>query len=675
MDRSLGANRALTVPQLRGPRLRFLGLACLTALLWAIARYVPALDTGPSQALPFGAWVSAALHAALALDLSNGLSAQQSLRSLAPLLSAPVRVFDAVFATGLVSGSGDAAIQRLPPLSWIGLAVALGLGALRFGGLASAIWALVTFFYLQIFSIWPDSVQTLAQMALAVPISVLLGFAAGVFLHRHPSVRPAALTLLDQAQTVPLFAYLVPLVLLLGLGTAPAVCAVVIFAMPPMVRTTLLSLDQSQARFGDLASITGCTAGQRLWKVLVPTAAPLLRLGLNQVILLAFSSAILASLVGASGLGNDVLVALQQLAIGRGLVAGLAITALAICLDKLLQGWTEGRGRLRSWPAWLFWPLMVVLPVLLTLLEPWCPLLAHVPAMLTVQRTTPVDHVVEGLVTALYEPIAGLQWLLATYLFFPLKGAITNLPWSLAALAAAWGGWRLGGMRQSIFLGAPIVLMALAGIWPQAQQTIYLTAAGSALALLIGMPVGIVAARVPRFGRMALALVDTLQTLPPFIYLIPVVMLLGSGDIPSIIAVSLFAVCPAVRYTETAIRNVPNELVEAGLQMGCTPTQFIVKIAMPVSRRHLLLGVSQTVLMALSMVVVTALIGTTDLGQMTLTAVSQADAGTAAVAGLAIAALGTIADRLVTGRSAQVPFALERFLDKQSRFSDDKERQ
>jgi glycine betaine/proline transport system permease protein len=597
--------------------------------------------------------MNAAVQQAVGLKLAPGLTLQTLLRSSAPLIDAPVRVFDAVFATGLMSGAGDAVHQRLPPLSWVGLAVAIGAGAWRFGGLGAALWGLATYFYLRVFMLWPDSVETLAQMALAVPISVILGFVSGVFLHRHPSMRPLALTLLDQAQTVPLFAYLVPLVLFLGLGTAPAVCAVVIFAMPPMVRTTVLSLDESEARFGELASITGCTQGQRLWKVLVPTAAPLLRLGLNQVVLLSFSSAILASLVGASGLGNDVLVALQQLAIGRGLVAGLAITALAISLDKLLQGWTEGRGRLRAVPGWLFWPSIMVLPVLLTLLEPWYPALAHFPGMLTVQRTTPVDDVVDWLVTALYPPIAWLQWLLATSLLFPLRAAVVSLPWSVAVAAAAWGGWRLGGLRQAIFLGAPIVLMALAGIWPQAQQTIYLISAGSLLALFLGVPVGIVAARAPRFGRVALATVDTLQTLPPFIYLIPVVMLLGSGDLPSIIAVALFAVCPAVRYTEAAIRTVPTELMEAGRQMGCTPWQFVLKIALPVSRRRIVLGISQTILMALSMVVITALIGTTDLGQMTLTAVSQADPGAAAVAGLAVAALGTIADRLLTGRFAQ----------------------
>ncbi len=631
--------------------MRFAGLA---ALLWAVAQHFPALAMGPEHSVPFGTWINMAIGQAVGLNLTHGVTLQIMLRSLTPVIDAPVRVFEAVFASGLNSGSGDALQQRLPPLSWVGLAIALGAGAWRFGGLASSIWLLATFFYLQLFVLWPDSVQTLAQMALAVPISVFVGFAAGVFLHRHPSLRPPALTLLDQAQTVPLFAYLVPLVLFLGLGTAPAVCAVVIFAMPPMVRTAVLSLDESEARFGELASITGCTQRQRLWKVLVPAAAPLLRLGLNQVILLSFSSAILASLVGASGLGNDVLVALQQLAIGRGLVAGLAITALAISLDKLLQGWSEGRGRLRFVPGWLFWPALFLLPVVLTLLEPWCPSLSHFPDLLTVQRTKPVDNLVDWLVTTVYAPIAWLQWLLATCLLFPLKAVVVSLPWSVALAATAWAGWRLGGLRQAVFLGTPIGLMALAGIWPQAQQTIYLTTAGSLLALFLGVPVGIVAARVPRFGTIALAIVDTLQTLPPFIYLIPVVMLLGSGDLPSIIAVALFAVCPAVRYTEAAIRTVPSELVEAGLQMGCTPLQFILKIALPVSRRRMVLGISQTVLMALSMVVITALIGTTDLGQMTLAAVSQADPGAAAVAGIAVAALGTIADRLLTGRFAPI---------------------
>jgi glycine betaine/proline transport system permease protein len=654
-----GQYRTMGRPRLRAAPSRLTlaaGASLGGLLLFALTTRLPLLDQGPvaGQALPFGAWANALLHGLLSLTLPGGLTLMRAIRSLRPLLDAPIQGFEAVFANGLVSGYGDAAVQRLPPLSWAAVGLCVLLATARIGGLRPAAWAGGSFLYLQVFGLWADAVATLAQMALAVPASIMLGFAGGVFLARHPGARPTSLILLDQAQTVPLFAYLVPLVLFLGLGTAPAVCAIIIFAMPPMVRATLLALEESEARFGELAAILGCTPRQSLWRVLVPTAAPMLRLGINQVILLAFSTAILASLVGATGLGNDVLVALQQLAIGRGLVTGLAITALAISLDSLLQAATRRAGpsltsHRHRLPGRMFWPLLLVILVGATALEPLCPALGHFPDALTVQRLTPVDNLVDWLVTVLYQPVAWLQWLVATCLLFPLKAAILHMPWAFLAVLLGGAGWRIGGPMRAATMALPLPMMALAGIWPPAQQTIYLTLSGSLFALLIGLPFGIVAARVPRLGRVMLAATDTLQTLPAFIYLIPVVMLLGSGDVASILAVALFAVCPAIRYTEVAVRTIPSELTEAAEQMGCTSLQYIRLVALPVARPRILLGISQTMLMALSMVVITALIGTTDLGQMTLTAVSQADPGSAAVAGLAIAALGTLADRLLTG--------------------------
>jgi glycine betaine/proline transport system permease protein len=616
------------------------------------------LDLGPGSGhtLPVGGVINALLRCVLSFTLPGGLTLQSVIRLSRPLLDDPVQVLEAVFTQGLVSGYGAAAVQRLPPLSWLGVGISLLLGALRIGGPRPALWFIGTFLYLQVFGLWPDAVATLAQMAIAVPASIVLGFASGVLLARHPRVRPPVLTLLDQAQTVPLFAYLVPLVLFLGLGNAPAICAIVIFAMPPMVRTTLLALEQSETRFGKLAGMVGCTPRQRLWSVLVPTGASMLRLGINQVVLLAFSTAILASLVGATGLGNDVLVALQQLAIGRGLVTGLAITALAISLESLLQAATRRSataraGTRRRLSPRLFWPMLLTLALLLTALEPICPLLGHYPDALTVQRLTAVDNLVDWLVTFLYQPVAWLQWLVATFLLFPLKAVITHLPWAFLTIFLGGACWRMAGPRHAAMMALPLPLMAACGIWAPAQQTIYLTLSGALLALLIGLPLGTLAARAPRRGRVMLAVTDTLQTLPAFIYLIPVVMLLGSGDIASILAVALFALCPALRYTEAAIRTIPDDLTEAAEQMGCTSLQYIRLVALPVARPQVMLGISQTVLMALSMVVITALIGTTDLGQMTLTAVAEADPGAAAVAGLAIAALGTLANRLLTGLS------------------------
>ena len=142
-------------------------------------------------------------------------------------------------------------------------------------------------------------------------------------------------------------------------------------------------------------------------------------------------------------------------------------------------------------------------------------------------------------------------------------------------------------------------------------------------------------------------MIDTLQTLPSFVYLIPVVMLFRVGDFSAMIAVVLYALVPAVRYTAHGLRSVPEELIEAGIVSGATRGQILRKIRLPMAVPMMLLGLNQTILLALSMLVITALVGTRDLGQEVYIALTKADIGRGLVAGLSVAAIAIIADRLI----------------------------
>jgi glycine betaine/proline transport system permease protein len=149
-------------------------------------------------------------------------------------------------------------------------------------------------------------------------------------------------------------------------------------------------------------------------------------------------------------------------------------------------------------------------------------------------------------------------------------------------------------------------------------------------------------------NRILGIIVDTLQTLPSFVYLIPVVMLFRVGDVTAMIAIVLFAVAPAIRYTSHGIRQVPTQLVEAATAMGCTRRQLLWRVQLPLALPEILLGINQTILLALSMLVITALVGTRDLGQEVYIALTKADPGRGVVAGLAIAFIGITADRLMS---------------------------
>jgi glycine betaine/proline transport system permease protein len=157
-----------------------------------------------------------------------------------------------------------------------------------------------------------------------------------------------------------------------------------------------------------------------------------------------------------------------------------------------------------------------------------------------------------------------------------------------------------------------------------------------------------------RVAGFILPIIDTLQTIPSFCFIIPVVMLFRVGDVTAVIATVAFAIVPAIRYTDHGLRQVPQELIEAGRVSGCTPLQLFFRVELPVALPEILLGINQTILMSLSMIIICAMIGTRDLGQEVFKALAKADAGKGVVAGLCIAFIGIVADRLITAWAARL---------------------
>jgi glycine betaine/proline transport system permease protein len=157
-----------------------------------------------------------------------------------------------------------------------------------------------------------------------------------------------------------------------------------------------------------------------------------------------------------------------------------------------------------------------------------------------------------------------------------------------------------------------------------------------------------------RLGGLVQAVIDTLQTLPSFVYLIPAVMLFRVGDFTAMIAVVLYAIAPAIRYTALGIREVSPALVEAATAMGTTRGQMLAKVRLPLALPEIMLGLNQTIMLAISMLVITALVGTRDLGQEVYIALTKADVGRGIVAGLGVAMIAMVADRMMTASAARM---------------------
>ncbi len=572
-------------------------------------------------------------------------------RALAALLKLPLDLAIAVLAKGFLA-QNDAIL--FPRLSWVGIIGAATLIGYALGGRRTALTAFGCFAYIALFGQWNSAMLTLASVIICVPIAVVLGLVAGIVAFRHPKlslwiVQPA----LDLMQTMPTFAYLVPVLLLFGSGPVPALVATVIFAAPPMVRATVLALRSVPDEIMDFGNMAGCSPRQKLWRIMIPTARATLMVGVNQVIMMTLNMVIIASMIGAGGSGFDILMALRQGDIGRSAEAGLAIVVLAVALDRISQAAASERA-LEPLPADL--PFHRRHPLLIwgigwlaftTLLSLFIPAFADVPKEMTLSVGGSLDALVKWININFFDLIEALRTWLLLNIMNPVKIGLLSAPWIGIWGALVLAGWQLGGRKLALLVALLIAFMLVAGQWEKTMISVYLCAISALIATLIGIPLGAWASRSDGANRIATIVVDTLQTLPTFVYLIPVVMLFRVGDVTAMIAIIAFAVTPAIRYTAHGLRNVSPQVIEAARAMGCTRQQILWRVQVPLALPEIMLGINQVILLSLSMLVITALVGTRDLGQEVYIALTKADPGKGIVAGLSVAFLGIVMDRLV----------------------------
>lgn len=204
----------------------------------------------------------------------------------------------------------------------------------------------VLLFAVGVLGLWDLTMQTLALMLVATLVSIIIGLPIGILCAKNRVARTITLPVLDVMQTMPSFVYLIPVLMLFGLGKVPAILATVIYAVPPLIRLTDLGIRQVDAEVVEAATAFGTSPTRLLFGVELPLATPTIMAGLNQTVMMALSMVVVASMIGARGLGEQVLNGIQTLDVGKGLEAGIGIVILAIVLDRIMQGF--GRTRLEQ---------------------------------------------------------------------------------------------------------------------------------------------------------------------------------------------------------------------------------------------------------------------------------------------------------------------------------------
>lgn len=306
------------------------GWVVALVLFWALWSYgerlLPwAFDYPKSMRIPAARWITS-FTKWLLNEASFGLfTFAEFTRFIAAVLDVPYRFVLSLLSSGFLKGEGSQAVQILPPLSWVAV---IGSGALlgRYaGGVRLAALVAGCLIFVLVFGQWQSAMVTLASILVAVPLGVAGGLLLGILAFRHPWFERAIRPVLDLMQTIPVFAYLVPILILFGFGPTAAVVATLIYAMPPMTRITELALRRVPSELTDLGRMVGCTRRQMLWRVMVPASKDPLMVGVNQVIMLSLNMVIIASMIGAGGWGST-------------------------CWPRF-AGSTSARGLRRGWPS------------------------------------------------------------------------------------------------------------------------------------------------------------------------------------------------------------------------------------------------------------------------------------------------------------------------------------
>ena len=573
-----------------------------------------------------------------------------------------------------------------------------------------AAFCLVALGYILVSGLWDRTALTLTLVSVALPLAIGAGLVLGVVGHGHRGARGIIGPLLDFMQTIPTFAYLVPCLVLFGFGPTVGLIASATFATPPMARTVMLGLDRVPSEVVEAAVMAGARRGQILWLVKLPVALPTVMLGINQTILATLSMVVIAAVLGSGeDLGWEVLYTMKQAKFGQSLLTGFAIVLVAMMMDRITQGFSRRRERAPVVPRTGSFrqrhPVFVGTVLACGALgaaSAFLPVLQDYPQAWTVQPHGPLDAAITWINTNYFQVTDNIRNWTLFYFMLPLKigldqvvspfswgfvltpaisigyavvlgvvaaaasrllgwrGALailfaglvyyvglTEMPWPAVVAPGVALAWRVGGRRIGIFALLAFAFMLLSGFWLRSMLSVYLCGSAVVVCILVGVSLGILAALNDRSSAFLRPMNDTLQSIPLFVFLIPVVVLFKVGEFAGLIAIVMYAIVPCVRYTELGIRQVDPDVLEAGRVMGCTRRQLLIRVQLPLALPEIMLGINQTVLFGLAMVVITALVGTKGLGQVIYQSLSNGAFGVGISAALCMAFIAMMIDRVM----------------------------
>ena len=597
--------------------------------------------------------------------------------------------------------------------SWVFVVALLLIPSLAFGGIKLGLLVLFGTMYWGMVGLWGSAMETLALMGLSVFLSVIVGVILGIFCALSDRFERNMKPALDVMQVMPAFVYLIPAMFFFGIGGAPAILATMIYSMPPIIRLTNLGIRQVPNETIETAIAFGSTKRQVLFKVQIPLALPSIMMGVNQTIMMALALVVLATFIGAQGLGSDIWVSIKKLEVGAALEGGFCVLLMAIMFDRFGKAVSRETVTLpvdsqkfyllpQTWDIYpvarqIEKPLMYIHIAVAFIFSSIIRIFSFVINLVVSLFNKDYGRFIEQFINAHYFMFSGIfillgiiyydsniatigsfpdSWNLSIrdeiaagvksltvnptfieitrsiratvviYLLRPLDTYLTYLPYWFTIGALVLMSWKAVDLRFAIVTAFLLAFIGACNIWTEAMITLSSVLISVLLCFVIGVPIGIIASYSKRFQNINEVILDAMQTLPYFCYLVPVLMFFGGGSFSALLATIIYAIPPIIRLTVLGLSQVSTTYSEVSRSFGGSTLQTLSKIKFPLAVPSLVMGFNQTVMMAFAMQIVTPLIGGKGLGLEVFNGLARSDTGRALAAGIGICLLAMIIDRI-----------------------------
>jgi len=568
----------------------------------------------------------------------------------------PIRVFINGFVEGIravISVPASGAV--IPLVGWLGVVGILAFVVYATSRIRIMLLAVALLLGCGLLGMWQFTMDTFAMTIAAVLLSLAIGIPLGIWAGLSDRVLKVLTPFLDLAQILPTLVYLAPLALFFLIGSAAATIATMVYSIPISIRITSHAIRSLNFSPIEASTSMGATEKQTLMKVQLPMAKQMIVLGINQTVMAALSFVVIAALIAAPGLGKPVVAALIIRNVGDGFVAGFAVVFVAILLDRSTSAAARRRtsfvpptpSHIRRHRIGLaLGAALAVASVMLSRTMLWAAVWPE-QLVFSEQMSDWTNTATRWVLDNMYFATVGFKDFISITFLNPLESLLAQSPWFVTAGAICLIAWALGGRRIALLAAGLLAAIVVSGLWYEAMITLTQTVVATLLTMMIGVVLGIIVGRSDRADALLRPFLDAGQTMPAFVYLVPMLGLFGPTRFTAIATGIVYSIPVVVKIVGEGIRAVPVTILEAATAAGSSVMQLITKVQLPASKRALLLATNQGMIFVLAVVVIGGFVGSGGLGYLVILGGSKPELqGKGLVAGVVILLLGVMIDRI-----------------------------